>query len=222
MPVDRFVLLEQAWKPARASGVVGEVPVEMLHQHALGYINPDWRRRCGLRVADCGTGAGVLGVLLALELPDTRWTLVDSSERRCDLAMRAVRMCGLVDRVRVEHATIEQSARSPETRASFDVVVARRFGPSSELAECGLPLLNIGGELVVSVSDETSKHWQYVPMLTRTGCRFNSQWSTPAGKYVSVQRIRPSPEDLPRRRSARKRSPIIPAFLGVCGDRHKT
>lgn len=199
--------LDRAWMPARAAGVVGGASIEALRLHAGGYVLDGWRTLPEGRFVDCGTGAGVLGVLLALELGGSRWCLVDARERRCEMAQRAVAAAGLTERVTVEHARVDEMARSGG-RGGFDGAVARLFGPVPELAECALPLLKEGSSLVVSVSVSTARLWQQMPLAALTGCEIEATWTTPYGSYLSVKRIGPIPASLPRRRPARSRSPL--------------
>ena len=199
--------LDRAWTPARDAGAVGGASIEALRLHAGGYILDEWRTLPEGQFVDCGTGAGVLGVLLALELPGSQWCLVDARERRCEMAQRAVAAAGLTERVTVEHALVDEMARAGG-RGGFDGAVARSFGPVPELAECALPLLNGGGSLVVSVSASTTRRWQQMPLAARTGCEIEGTWTTPYGSYLSVKRFGPIPASLPRRRPARSRAPL--------------
>ena len=199
--------LDEAWAPARATGALGSSSLEALRLHASGYILEEWRELPVGQFVDCGTGTGVLGVLLALELPGSRWRLVDAKHRRCDMAQRAVVAADLSERVVVEHARVEDVARS-ELRGTFDGAVARSFGPAAELAECALPLLDTGGALVLSVSASTMEQWQSMSLAARTGCDIASSWSTPYGRFLSVKRMGPMPNTLPRRGPARRRSPL--------------
>ena len=201
--------LEEAWQPARLAGIMGRASLGALHHHAMGFVLDDWRRLRAGEFVDCGAGAGVVGVLLALELPGSRWTLVDASERRCDMAQGAVLAAGLTERVSVEHTLVEDLARRSEAREAFDGVVARMFGPASELAECGLPLLRVGGSLVVSVSEVTRHQWEATQLMSRTGCDLSGEWSTAHGSFISITRVGPTPSGLPRRRAARRRAPLI-------------
>lgn len=201
--------LDEAWKPARSAGAIGRTSLEALRWHASGFVQDHWRALPTAEFIDCGAGAGVVGVLLALELPRSRWTLVDASERRCELAQRAIGAASLADRVLVEHALVEDVAHRREARGVFDGMVARLFGPAAELAECGLPLLRVGGTLVVSVSSATRRQWQRMPLLESTGCEFAGHWTTPYGGFVSVRRVGPAPSSLPRRRAVRRRSPLL-------------
>lgn len=207
--IDPAVLerLDRSWTPARASGIMGSTSIEASRLHAGGYILDEWRHLSEGQFVDCGTGAGVLGVLLALELPDSRWCLVDAKDRRCEMARQAVVAAGLTERVTVEHALVDEMARG-ERRGGFDGVVARSFGPVPELAECALPLLKPNGSLVVSVSASTAQHWQRMPLGERMGCEISGSWTTPHGSFLSVRRSGPIPPGVPRRRPARNRAPL--------------
>ena len=182
--------------------------METLRAHADGYILDEWRVASGIRLVDCGSGVGIPGLLIALELPDSRWTLVDSSERRCEHAQSAARAAGLDDRVVIEHARLEDLARREGARGGFDGAVARLFGPASELAECGLPLLKPEATLVVSVSAATLEDWRKLPLDSHTGCAIDAEWATAWGRYLAVQRFGPIPDSVPRRWPARRRAPF--------------
>ena len=199
--------LDRSWSWARSAGVMGSASIEALRLHAGGYILDEWRTLPEGQFVDCGTGAGVLGILLALELPNSRWCLVDARDRRCEMARRAVIAAELMERVTVEHVPLDEMARGG-CRGGLDGAVARSFGPVPELAECALPLLKASGSLVVSVSESTAQHWRRMSLAARTGCEVSGSWTTPHGSYLSVRRSGPIPPGLPRRRPARNRSPL--------------
>ena len=202
-------LLDRAWASARQAGTIGPASTKELRAHARGFIAPAWQTARPLRLIDIGTGAGIPGLLAALELPESQWVLVDADERRCRSARAAVRSVGLERRVTVEHIRIEALAVRSDTREAFDGATARSFGPAAELAECGLPLLRVGGELVVSVTEETERLWRTPKLEPATGCVWARSWQTAHGRYLAVKRARPGPEELPRRPSSRRRAPLI-------------
>lgn len=201
--------LERIWRPAREKGVIGLHSAEELYRHAVGFIPNNWKDQSALQLVDIGTGAGVPGILLALEMPASQWVLVEARQRRCELAESTVLAVGLEDRVQVVHARVEELARSDATREGFDGATARSFGPAAELAECGLPLLRNGMLMVVSVSQETERQWRDTDLLTATGCEVTSSWRTPHGAFIAVKRIEAPPPNLPRRPAARHRSPLF-------------
>lgn len=183
--------------------------MRVLGDHASGFILDEWRLLGRQHFVDIGTGAGVPGILLAIALPESRWTLVDASQRRCRIVERVVDEVGLCDRVGVEHARAGQLSRSRANRESFDGATARMFGTVSELAECGLPLLRVKAKMVVSVSKKTGNEWRGADILETVGCRIVSSWTTPHGHFLAIQRVRHTPAKIPRRAPARRRSPLL-------------
>ena len=134
---------------------------------------------------------------------------MDASERRCGFARDAVRAVGLENRVEVRHARAEELATSEGFRGRGDLVVARSFGPPSELAECGLPLLTPAtGRLVVSVTPETEAVWRAASPEGVT-LLFDDVRLTPHGRFLTVHAEDMIADRYPRRPAARRRSPLF-------------
>jgi len=98
------------------------------------------------RVADLGPGGGFPGLPMAIADPDLTLVLIESQERRCAF-LRAVAEELRLERVSVVHARAEEAGRSPNLRASCDLVVARALAAMPVLVEYALPLLRAGGVL---------------------------------------------------------------------------
>ena len=197
--------LDLVWSGPRSSGVISESTAQ-IRDHAAGYVPAAWRVQPPGRLIDLGSGVGVPGLHLAGLLPSTVVTLVDSSAQRCETARSAVASVTLDDRVSVVHARADDMAREDEWREHADGVVSRLFGPASELAECGLPLVDLGGRLVLSVSATTMRWWESAP-LAGLGAGYEGSWSTSAGLYVAVAKEAATPTRFPRRTAARRRRP---------------
>ena len=209
MTDSRYEELATVWAAARAIGSLGSATIEDLREHAAGYISSSFGLRPGARCVDLGSGVGVPGLLLAMLHPETTWRLLDANERRCEIAGRAVRAVGLDDRVDVVHGRADDFAREPLWRSAHDLVVARLFGPPSEVAECGIPLLAEQGSLVVSASEDTAKAWLSAD-LSPLAAAVIEQWETNSGAYIRVQRTAGIIADrLPRRQAARRRDPLF-------------
>jgi 16S rRNA (guanine527-N7)-methyltransferase len=103
--------------------------------------------RPGEQWADLGSGAGLPGLPLAARYPDTDFTLIDAQQRRLAWVTAVAAELGLTNLTTV-HARLEDFGRGPE-RERFDVATARALGPLPVVAELGLPLLRIGGLLIV-------------------------------------------------------------------------
>ena len=96
-------------------------------------------------LADLGSGAGVPGLALAIALPGTRVSLVESASRRSAFLERAV-VATETTNAAVVNTRVETW---PEGLAAFDVVTARALAPLPVVAEYAAPLLAVGGTLVV-------------------------------------------------------------------------
>jgi len=106
-------------------------------------------------VADLGTGGGVPGLVLALLWPDAVIVLIESNRRRARFLHEATARLGVADRVTVLPIRAEDAGRLSRYRGRCDVVTARAFGAPAVTAECGAPLLRVGGLLLVAEPPES-------------------------------------------------------------------
>jgi 16S rRNA (guanine527-N7)-methyltransferase len=145
-PEERGGLLAEL-AAARELGFFGPGPVEQQLEHSLAFARflPD---SPGLDVLDLGSGGGLPALVLALERPGSRWTLVDGMVRRTTFLEAAVVRLGLADRVDV--VTSRAEVLPAAWRERFHAVTARSFGPPAVLAECAAPWLQRAGVLIVS------------------------------------------------------------------------
>ncbi len=100
--------------------------------------------RAAERIADLGSGAGFPGLPLAIALPASEVSLVESQRRKCAFLER---ICAAVG---VANATIV-FARAEEWKAGIernDVVIARALAAQPVVLEYAAPLLRVGGSLV--------------------------------------------------------------------------
>lgn len=102
----------------------------------------------GQVVADIGSGAGLPGVVLALQRPDVTVLLVEPLLRRSTFLEEVVAELGL-------RTAVVRRARAEELAGStlVDAVVARAVAPLDRLAGWSLPLLRPGGRLLALKGD---------------------------------------------------------------------
>jgi 16S rRNA (guanine527-N7)-methyltransferase len=150
LTADDAELLEQAYAEAVQFGFLGPREQERLWERhlddALG-LAAIRKPKPGERWADLGSGAGLPGLPLAVAHRAASFTLIDAQRRRLDWVEATAARLGLTN-VTVVHARLEDYARGP-ARESFDVAMARALGPLPVVAELGLPLVAIGGQLLV-------------------------------------------------------------------------
>jgi 16S rRNA (guanine527-N7)-methyltransferase len=101
--------------------------------------------RAATTLADLGSGAGFPGLPLAIALPRSEVSLVESNGRKCAFLARTIAACAIANAVVV-------NARAEEWQAGVgrcDLVMARALAPLSVVAEYAAPLLRLGGTLFV-------------------------------------------------------------------------
>lgn len=96
-------------------------------------------------VIDIGSGVGIPGIPLAIARPGSEVVLLDRSQRRCDLAGRAVRILG-IDNVEVRRGD------ASDVLGHWDTVVFRASLGISDAAQVVLRLTKRGGLGVFGVS----------------------------------------------------------------------
>jgi 16S rRNA (guanine527-N7)-methyltransferase len=138
---------------ARAAGFLGPGPVDAHLKHAEGFATVArrvWAETASPRILDLGSGGGLPGLVVATAWPEATLELLEANGRRAAFLRHAVRLLGLEERVSVFHGRAEAAGKDPRHRAQFDEVLARSFGRPAVVAECGAPLLRVGGWLMVS------------------------------------------------------------------------
>jgi 16S rRNA (guanine527-N7)-methyltransferase len=133
---------------AQDRGLVGPGPLETHIDHSRA-----WAGALGAppeRFLDLGSGGGLPGLVLALEWPGTRATLLDSRQLSVAWMLEAAERLGLGDRVDAICERAEAAGRDPELREVFPLVVARGFAAPAVTAECGAAFVAPSGRLSVS------------------------------------------------------------------------
>jgi 16S rRNA (guanine527-N7)-methyltransferase len=163
------------------------------------------------RVADLGAGAGLPGLPLAIALPETAFSLVESNGRKCAFAERVAVVCGIAN-ASVVNARAEAW---PDGIAAFDVVLARALAPLSVVAEYGAPLLREGGALVVwrgrrDPEDEAAGARAAVELgLEPRPPQRVAPYGGSLNRHLQLMfKVAPTPERFPRRAGVARKRPL--------------
>ncbi|HEX6237501.1 MAG TPA: RsmG family class I SAM-dependent methyltransferase [Acidimicrobiales bacterium] len=204
--------LERVLERSQRLGFLGPGSVRAQWEHAVGFALA--AGEAPARFLDLGSGGGIPGLVLAVGWPASEGVLLDAGERRCAFLAEAVADLDLDERVSVRRGRAEELARRADLRGSFDLVVARLFGPPAVTAECAAPFLRAGGRLVVSDPPGAGEERRgaadrWPPSgLALLGMERERVVEEPFHYQVLVQR-RPCPDRYPRRVGVPAKRPLF-------------
>ncbi|HLN06332.1 MAG TPA: RsmG family class I SAM-dependent methyltransferase [Acidimicrobiales bacterium] len=213
--------LEDVFAEARRRSLIGSLPVPAQIAHSEGFLRALSSEHVDGPVLELGSGGGLPGLVFAVEDPDLRLVLLDSSRRSTDFLRWAVAELQLSERVEVVNMRAEQAGRDGRYRGSFAAVVARSFGPPAVTAECAAPLLRVGGRLLVA---EPPLDPSSAGSMSRDARRAASRWPVegcaefglvpelelrePFG-FAVLRQDHPCPERYPRRPGIPNKRPLF-------------
>ncbi|MFD6177503.1 MULTISPECIES: 16S rRNA (guanine(527)-N(7))-methyltransferase RsmG [unclassified Isoptericola] len=146
---DRYELVAQFAANLRAEGelrgLIGPREVARLwERHILNSAAVTPYLGDARSVADIGSGAGLPGIILAIQSPDVEFSLIEPMERRTAWLEEVVEDLGLTN-VQVKRGRAEEYHDAFEV----DVVTSRAVAALGKLARMSLPLVRRGGAMVV-------------------------------------------------------------------------
>lgn len=144
----RLRVLERILREAQRTGALSTVPVSEIISHAQWFTKaiPATARLA----VDLGSGAGVPGLIVAIQRPDLELVLVDRRASRTDNLLRAVIALNIADRVSVRCCEIQDMARDSTWVKHFDVVMSRGLGPAVKTLNLSRELVKPGGVIIIS------------------------------------------------------------------------
>ncbi len=167
------------------------------------------------RVVDVGSGAGFPGLALRIAMPSLVLVCVEATGKKARAIERFRDLLSL-DGVSVENARAEDLARTPAHRARYDVATARALGTLGLCVELCLPLLRVGGDLVVWKGRIEAELPGARRALEAVGGEIASVITTarlgladrlPGRQLVTIRKTRATPERYPRTPAEMKRRP---------------
>ena len=127
-------------------------PREAAIKHVLDSVLP-WRLFAGAKhIADAGSGAGFPGIPLAFVLPESQFTLLESTQKKAAFIVSAVETLGLshVD-------ALPERAETYLGVHSVDIVTARAVAPLSRAIPLFAPALRKGARVLLYKGPDAEK-----------------------------------------------------------------
>lgn len=126
-------------------------PEEMLARHVLDSLSV-LPFITGRDCLDIGTGSGLPGLILALALPETRWVLLDSNQKKTRF-LRHVK--AELDITNIE--IIQSRVEAFKAEINFDTIICRAFAPLNRLLELTQHLITEDNQLLAMKGKQASE-----------------------------------------------------------------
>ena len=98
---------------------------------------------------DIGSGCGFPGIAIAIAMPNSNITLLDSSSKKTTFLKEVSKEIGLNSRITVVTERAETAGRDPILRSNFDYAIARAVASANVVAEYLVPFLNSTGQALI-------------------------------------------------------------------------
>lgn len=108
------------------------------------------------KIIDVGTGAGFPGIPLAVLLPDSQFTLVDSLNKRIEFLSIVINELDLVN-VQIFHGRAEEFGKDKIFREQYDFCVSRAVASLPLLLEYCSPFVKVNGSLLLYKSKKINQ-----------------------------------------------------------------
>ena len=137
--IDKYAQILQTWGIER--GLIGPKEGDRIwDRHIANCIPLTTLIPINAQLVDIGSGAGLPGIVIALERPDVRVTLIEPLQRRVDFLQEAIAVLDIdVEVIR---------SRSESVKKSFDIVTARAVAPLPKLLDMSWHLVKPNGALL--------------------------------------------------------------------------
>jgi len=209
----RYVVL--VLRENRHTNLVGARNKSAMVVHVLDSLAPLADRDLSDPVADLGSGAGLPGIAAAIALPDHNFVLLEARSRRAHFLRTAVAELSLQN-VEVVQVRAETAGRG-DLRTCFGTVLARAVAKPAVVFELALPLLRLGGELVLYTGRQPRPTGPELYAIRRLGGELEKAKPV-AVPYLEAQRhvwilrkARKTPAAFPRRSGVPETSPLTPS-----------
>ena len=145
-----FNLLTEHNKMYNLTSITGRE--EVFLKHFLDSVVGESYLKQGADVCEIGSGGGFPSLPLKIIREDLKFTLIESTGKKCSYLQTTVDNLGL-EGVRVMNIRAEEGARDPSLREKFDCAVARAVARLNTLCEYCLPFVKVGGVFVAYKGD---------------------------------------------------------------------
>lgn len=167
----------------------------------------------GKSIIDVGTGAGFPGIPLAILMPETEFTLIDSLNKRIDFLKIVLEQLGL-ENVKLVHGRAEDLGKDSLYREQFDYCVSRAVASLPLLLEYCSPFIKKDGYLYLYKSKKVTQEIEEAEnALNILNCILHKNVEiTNEEDYIryllEIRKIEFTPDKYPRKAGKPKKKPL--------------
>lgn len=166
----------------------------------------------GASVAEIGSGGGFPSIPLKIVREDLKFTLVESTGKKCNFLDTVVDKLGLSG-VNVENMRAEEGAKSDKFREKYDICCARAVAALNILAEYCLPYVKVGGKFIAYKGDCSAEIENAANAVKVLGGKIENvvRYELPhCGKrtLVIIKKIFATPPKYPRGNGKERKNPL--------------
>lgn len=185
---------------------------EVFEKHFLDSVTGERLISSNADVLEVGSGAGFPSLPLKIIRNDLKFTLVESTGKKCEFLKTAVAELGLSD-VTVLNERAETLAHDPFYREKFDVCCARAVAKLNTLSEYCLPFVKQGGKFLAYKANADEELREAENAIKKLGGRVGRiyRYSLPnhGGRtLISVEKIKSTPALYPRGQGKERKNPL--------------
>ena len=181
-------------------------------KHFLDSVAGEEYFKAGASVAEIGSGGGFPSIPLKIVRDDLKFTLVESTGKKCNYLNTVVDKLALGG-VKVLNVRAEEGARDGDLREKFDVCCARAVARLNTLAEYCLPFVKVGGRFIAykgdceAEIDEAANAFKVLGGELEKVVRYDLE-NCGARTLVIVKKVRSTPTGYPRGQGKERKQPL--------------
>lgn len=146
-------------------------------------------------IVDVGSGGGAPGIPLAEAFPDREVVLLEANGRKCAF-LRDVAAA-------FSNVSVVQGRAEEQATERFGVAVAKALAPPPVAAEWCLPLVRVGGAVVLYVGPSAD-----ADSVSRVSLRVGGGPAEQLPGLLVLEKLEPTPPGFPRRPGVAKKRPL--------------
>lgn len=163
-------------------------------------------------VAEIGSGGGFPSLPLKIIRPDLKFTLIESTGKKCKFLDTVVDKLGL-DGMNIMNIRAEDGAHNPDLREKFDVCCARAVAPLNTLSEYSLPYVKTGGRFIAykgECAEELKNAARAIKILGGEVEKIESYSLENCGNrtLLIIKKVNPTPKIYPRGQGKERKQPL--------------